>query len=71
MKCLKYFSYNRIRKGDGEINFDEFARVMGERFYRQFTAREIRNAFRYFDRNGDGFINAEVYKYHTVRYFYQ
>ncbi len=46
--------------GDGEVSFDEFVRVMGSRFYRQYTVQEVKAAFKHFDKNGDGFISANV-----------
>lgn len=54
--------------GDGEISFNEFVRVMGERFYKRYSVQEIKNAFSYFDKNGDGFINAEVKPYKYILY---
>lgn len=42
--------------GDGEISFEEFAKVMGVKLYDSFNDAEIRTAFNHFDKDGDGFI---------------
>lgn len=46
-------------KGDGEISFTEFVRVMGAQFYRKYTVDEIREAFCYFDKDNSGFISVD------------
>ena len=35
--------------GSGEIDFNEFAEVMAEQFYKKPTRRELEAAFKYFD----------------------
>lgn len=42
--------------GDGEISFEEFAKVMGVKMYGNFNDAEIKAAFNHFDKDGDGFI---------------
>ena len=37
------------KDGSGEIDFDEFAEVMAEQFYKKPTRRELEAAFKYFD----------------------
>ncbi|CAF0745961.1 unnamed protein product [Adineta ricciae] len=44
--------------GSGQVEFDEFARVMGETFFKQYTQEELRIAFNQFDRDGSGYIQA-------------
>ncbi len=46
---------------DGVIDFDEFVALMQVHFYEDgpSEAEELRQAFRVFDRNGDGFIEPE------------
>lgn len=48
--------------GDGEISFEEFVKVMGDKFYRRYTSSEIRAAFNHFDKDNNGFISAEELK---------
>ncbi|XP_064597281.1 neo-calmodulin-like [Liolophura sinensis] len=47
------------RDGSGAIEFDEFLNMM-EKKYRDLDTeeQEMKNAFRVFDRNGDGFISS-------------
>lgn len=42
----------------GQIEFDEFARVMVEQFYRTPSVDELRTAFRQFDQDNSGYIQA-------------
>ncbi|CAF1074754.1 unnamed protein product [Didymodactylos carnosus] len=44
--------------GNGVIEFNEFVRVMGDVYERQFTNEEMRRAFQCFDTDGSGFITA-------------
>ena len=44
--------------GNGVINFIEFVRLMISKARNQDSEEELREAFRVFDRNGDGFVNA-------------
>ncbi|RNA20015.1 Calmodulin [Brachionus plicatilis] len=48
--------------GDGEISFEEFVRVMGDKFYRRYTSSEIKAAFKHFDKDNNGFITCEELK---------
>ncbi|CAF1008581.1 unnamed protein product [Adineta ricciae] len=42
----------------GEIEFDEFCRVMSEAFFKKYTNNELRVAFQQFDQDGSGYIQA-------------
>jgi len=44
--------------GNGTIDFDEFVDMMGRKMRETDTAEEIRQAFRVFDKDGNGFISA-------------
>ncbi|CAF1546250.1 unnamed protein product [Adineta ricciae] len=44
--------------GSGQVEFDEFARVMGETFFKKYTQEELRAAFNQFDQDGSGYIQA-------------
>ena len=46
--------------GDGEISYEEFARVMGAQFSKKNSSEEIKAAFNYFDKDGDGYITVVV-----------
>jgi len=37
-----------------------FKRVMGVQYYKKYTNDEIKAAFRHFDRDGNGYITADV-----------
>ncbi len=37
---------NSQKKGDGEISFEEFAKIMGAQFYRTYTKDEIKATFK-------------------------
>lgn len=43
----------------GQIEFEEFARIMAEKFFRKYTEDEIRLAFRQFDQDNSGYIQAK------------
>ena len=43
-------------KGDGKINFEEFVAMMEKRKDEADTEQEIINAFRVFDKDGNGLI---------------
>lgn len=38
------------KDGSGQIDFEEFAEVMAEQFYRKPSRKELENAFKYFDK---------------------
>ncbi|CAF1178225.1 unnamed protein product [Rotaria sordida] len=42
----------------GEIEFDEFCRVMAATFFKQHSKDELHAAFRQFDQDGSGYIQA-------------
>ena len=44
--------------GNGEVNFSEFVTMMTQKMKEQDTQEEIKEAFRVFDKNGNGFISA-------------
>ncbi|CAF1156531.1 unnamed protein product [Rotaria sp. Silwood1] len=42
----------------GQIEFDEFCRVMADAFFKKHSHDELRAAFRQFDQDGSGYIQA-------------
>jgi len=44
--------------GDGTIDFDEFLEMMAQKMKGLDDEEEIKEAFKVFDKNGDGFIEA-------------
>ena len=42
----------------GQIEFDEFCRVMADTFFKKYSQDELRVAFRQFDQDGSGYIQA-------------
>ena len=51
-KCVIFFSL----LGNGEIDFPEFLTMMARKMKDTDSEEEIREAFRVFDRDGNGFI---------------
>ena len=45
--------------GSGSIEFDEFLIMMSKKIKENAQSNDIREAFRVFDRDGDGFISPE------------
>ena len=45
--------------GSGSIEFNEFITMMSKKIKENESSNDIREAFRVFDRDGDGFISAE------------
>ena len=45
--------------GNGSIEFEEFLTMMGKKVKENESSNDIREAFRVFDRDGDGYISAE------------
>ena len=43
---FKKFYIIEMNKDDGEINFEEFVKVMGNQFYKQYNEAEIKAAFK-------------------------
>ena len=46
----------------GRIDFEEFAEVFADYYFKKFSRSEILEAFRSFDQNGDGYIEADELK---------
>jgi calmodulin len=46
----------------GRIEFEEFVEIVADSYFKKFTRTEILEAFRRFDRNHDGFIEADELK---------
>jgi len=46
----------------GRIEFDEFVEVVADSYFKKFSRAEILEAFRRFDHNRDGFIEADELK---------
>ncbi|UJR10269.1 hypothetical protein I4U23_014476 [Adineta vaga] len=44
---------------NGRIEFDEFIEIVADFYFKKHSRAEILDAFRRFDHNGDGFIEAE------------
>ncbi|KAJ1645557.1 hypothetical protein LPJ64_002847 [Coemansia asiatica] len=47
------------KDGDGEIDFVEFTTLMAQYYNTSSEEEELREAFKVFDKNGDGFISAD------------
>ncbi|CAF3326219.1 unnamed protein product [Rotaria socialis] len=47
---------------DSRIEFEEFAEVVADSYFKKFTRAEIVEAFRRFDHNRDGYIEADELK---------
>ena len=45
--------------GNGSIEFEEFLSMMAKKVKENESCNDIREAFRVFDRDGDGYISAE------------
>ena len=48
--------------GDGTIDFDEFLEMMRKQAEQQDNSAELKEAFKIFDRDGNGFIDAAELK---------
>ncbi len=46
----------------GRIEFDEFAEIVADFYFNKYSRAEILEAFRRFDHNRDGFIEADELK---------
>jgi calmodulin len=46
--------------GSGAIEFNEFSNLMAQRYSEIKEMKEITDAFKMFDRNGDGVISASI-----------
>lgn len=47
-----------VHAGNGTIEFNEFLHMMSKKMKETDKEEELREAFRVFDRNGDGFISS-------------
>jgi calmodulin len=56
-----YFHYS---SGKGLIDFDEFLQMMAKRADEHDEEDELREAFRVFDKNGNGFIKVAELRYY-------
>ena len=45
--------------GSGDIDFQEFKRVMGDVFFRKHSRKELEAAFKKFDTDGSGYISTK------------
>ncbi|KAK6049330.1 EF hand [Cooperia oncophora] len=54
--------------GNGQIEFPEFC-VMMKRMMKETDSEMIREAFRVFDKDGNGVITAQEFRYFMVGYF--
>ena len=48
--------------GDGTIDFDEFMEMMKKQSEQQDNSGELKEAFKIFDRDGNGYIDASELK---------
>lgn len=53
---------NLFLTGNGEIDFEEFLQMMSKKIKDTDTEEEIRDAFRIFDKDGNGLISANELK---------
>ncbi|PON54423.1 Parvalbumin [Parasponia andersonii] len=51
--------------GNGTIDFDEFLNIMTRKM-KEKVAEELKEAFKVFDRNQDGYISANEVKIHSL-----
>ena len=56
--CLHRLVFHRLRLGNGTIDFPEFLTMMARKMKDTDSEEEIREAFRVFDKDGNGFISA-------------
>ncbi|XP_052081213.1 neo-calmodulin-like [Mytilus californianus] len=49
--------------GDGRVTFDEFLTIMTKQFCSKETARDIREAFRVFDKDGKGYLTVSEFRH--------
>lgn len=54
--CRRFVSLHRFFPGNGEVDFEEFLVMMKNQMQNRDADAEMREAFRVFDRNGDGSI---------------
>jgi calmodulin len=57
-----------IIQGNGTIDFPEFLTMMARKMKDTDSEEEIREAFRVFDKDGNGFISAAELRY-TISFF--
>lgn len=56
---LKSVMSSMDKDGSGEIDFEEFAAVMADQFYKKPSRRDLEAAFKYFDTDKSGYISEE------------
>lgn len=54
--CLLYSSYS-LFVGNGTVDFDEFVAMMARYYATMDPEKEMRDAFRVFDKDGNGYIS--------------
>lgn len=61
--CIAEFLTSHLLQslGNGEVDFDEFLLMMKKQIQARDVDSEMREAFRVFDRNGDGQIRLDIW----------
>ena len=57
--------------GNGEIDFEEFLSMMAKKMKETDSEEEIREAFRVFDKDGDGFLTMKELKHVRTKTHYK
>lgn len=55
---LDFWSLSNVFSSSGQIEFDEFCRVMGETLFKKYSQQELRQAFNQFDSDRSGYIQS-------------
>jgi len=56
--CINATDKNVVTEGSGTVDFSEFLAMMARKMRDTDSEEEIREAFRVFDKDGNGFISA-------------
>lgn len=56
---LKQLMSQMDSDNSGEIDFNEFKKVMGASFFKKYSKQELQGAFKKFDADGNGFITTQ------------
>ena len=56
--CALLYLSNVILAGNGTIDFEEFLHMMAKKMKETDSEEELREAFRVFDKDGNGYISA-------------